>query len=130
MKKEKKAILIIDDDKSVLKIYTRILQKEGYDTDTAETGEEAMEKASNRFYHLALVDMKLPDINGNDLLTRIHVAHPKMIKIMITGFPTVEDGVKALDRGADAYLVKPVKTEELLTVIKEKLKKEKETDLH
>lgn len=122
MEKEKKTILIIDDDKSTLRVYARILQKEGYKTDTAETGQEAVEKINNQSYDLALVDMKLPDMNGTDLLPRLHAAYPNMIKIVITGFPTVEDGTKSLDRGAEAYLVKPVRTEELLNIIKEKLK--------
>jgi DNA-binding response OmpR family regulator len=118
----KKTILVIDDDKSILRTLTRILQKAGYDIDTAETGKEAMEKFEKCPYNLALVDVRLPDMDGTDLLINMKEKLQDTIKIMITGFPSLETGIKALDSGADAYLVKPVKPEELLALIQEKLK--------
>lgn len=117
-----KIILIVDDDKSILRTFTRILQKSGYEVEIAETGKEAMEKVEKRFYDLALVDIRLPDIDGTDLLAQLKKQLQHTIKIMITGFPSLETGVKALDEGADAYLVKPVKPQELLSIIEEKLK--------
>jgi DNA-binding response OmpR family regulator len=117
-----KTILVVDDDKSILRTFTRILQKNGYEIDTAETGKEAIEKADKKCYDLALVDIRLPDMDGTDLLAKIKQQLQNTIKIMITGFPSIESGVKALDGGADAYLVKPVKPEELLMLIEEKLK--------
>ena len=120
---KKKSILIIDDDKSILRFFALILQKQEFETDTAETGEEAMEKISNHSYDVALIDVKLPDIEGIDLVGRINLKNPNLIKIVITGFASVEDGIKALDSGADAYLVKPVKPEELIRIVKEKLKR-------
>ena len=119
---ETKTILVVDDDKSILRTFTRILQKNGYEIDVAETGMEAMEKADTQHYDLALVDIRLPDMDGTDLLVRIKKQLKNTIKIMITGFPSLESGVKALDEGAEAYLVKPVKPEELLMLIREKLK--------
>jgi DNA-binding response OmpR family regulator len=107
-----KTILVVDDDKSILRTFTRILQKNGYKIDPAETGKEAIEKACNKHYDLALVD----------LLAKMKKPLQNTIKIMITGFPSLESGAKALDEGADAYLVKPVKPEELLVLIEEKLK--------
>jgi DNA-binding response OmpR family regulator len=117
-----RTILVVDDDKSILRTFTRILQKNGYKIDTAETGKEAMEKAENKHYELALVDIRLPDMDGTELLAKIKRQLQNTVKIMITGFPSLESGVKALDEGADAYLVKPVKPEDLLMLIKEKLK--------
>jgi DNA-binding response OmpR family regulator len=117
-----RTILVVDDDKSILRTFTRILQKQDYKVDTAETGKEAIEKAENRHYDLALVDIRLPDTDGTELLARLKRQLQNTIKIMITGFPSIESGVKALDEGADAYLVKPVKPEDLLMLIKEKLK--------
>jgi DNA-binding response OmpR family regulator len=118
----KKTILVVDDDKSILRTFTRILQKSGYEIDVAETGKEAMEKAENRHFDLALVDIRLPDMDGTDLLAKLKKPLQHTVKIMITGFPSLETGVKALDEGADAYLVKPVKPEELLMLLEEKLK--------
>ena len=126
MEHSKKKILIIDDDKSILRTFSRILQKNGYEIDVAETGKEAMEKSTNRLYDLTLIDIRLPDIEGTELLAKMQKMMPRAVKIMITGFPSLETGVKALDEGADAYLVKPVKPEELLTLIEEKFKNKQE----
>ena len=118
-----RTILVVDDDKSILRTSTRILQKNGYEIDVAETGKEAIEKVDSRHYDLVLVDIRLPDMDGTDLLVKMKKPLQSTIKIMITGFPSLESGVKALDEGADAYLVKPVKPEELLMLIEEKLKR-------
>jgi len=130
MENQSKKILVVDDDKSILNIFTRILQKQGYSLDTAETGKEAMEKLQTRKYDLALIDIKLPDTNGSDLIANMHAAHPNMIKIAITGFPSLEDATKVIDRGAVAYLVKPVKPEELIRIITEKLKTQEKAANH
>ena len=117
-----KTILIVDDDKSILRTFARILQKNGYEIDAVETGKEALEKADSKKYDLALLDIRLPDMDGTELLAKMKKQLQTSIKIMITGFPSLETGVKALDEGADAYLVKPVKPEELLMLIEEKMK--------
>jgi DNA-binding response OmpR family regulator len=122
----KKRIIVIDDDKSILRTFTRILQKNGYEIDVAETGKEAIEKSKKNRYDLALIDIRLPDMDGTDLLVKMKQTMQGAIKIMITGFPSLETGVKALDEGADAYLVKPVKPEELLALIEEKFKAKEE----
>lgn len=126
MSENKKTILVIDDDKSILRTFTRILQKTGYEIDIAETGKEAIDKANSRHYDLALVDIRLPDMDGTELLAKLKVQLQNTVKIMITGFPSLETGVKALDEGADAYLVKPVKPQELLVLLEEKLKHREE----
>lgn len=125
MQKSNVRILVIDDDKSILRTFTRILQKNGYEIDIAETGKEAIEKSKKTHYDLALIDIRLPDMEGTDLLIKVQQTMHDTIKIMITGFPSLETGVKALDEGADAYLVKPVKPEELLALIEDKLRSKK-----
>jgi DNA-binding response OmpR family regulator len=120
--KAKKQILVIDDDKSILRTFTRILQKNGYVIDVAETGKEALDKSKKQHYDLALIDIRLPDIEGTELLIKLQQTMHDAVKIMITGFPSLETGIKALDEGADAYLVKPVKPEELIALIEDKLK--------
>ena len=129
MAETKKTILVVDDDKSILRTFTRILEKSGYNIDVAETGKEAMEKAENHHYDLALVDIRLPDMDGTDLLAKLKKQLQNTVKIMITGFPSLETGVKALDEGADAYLVKPVKPQELLALLDEKMKNKKQVEL-
>jgi DNA-binding response OmpR family regulator len=117
---KQKNILVVDDDKSILRILTRILQKQGYNTRTAETGREAEEEINNQPYDLALIDVKLPDTDGVDLLQKMQATRPNMIKIILTGFASMDNGIKALNAGADAYLVKPVEPTELLKILKEK----------
>ena len=128
MVNKKKSILVVDDDIAILKYATHILQLEGYDVDAAETGFEAIEKSNARFYNLALLDIKLPDMEGTELLTKMHRTTPSMMKIMVTGFPSLNNAVEALNMGADAYLLKPVELEELLKVVKEKLKEQEEVE--
>jgi two-component system response regulator RegA len=77
---------------------------------------------------MALLDIKLPDMEGTKLLVTMHENLPKMVKIMITGYPSVENAVEALNRGADAYIVKPVKPEKLLALIEEKLEKQSQAE--
>ena len=128
MDEEKKSILVVDDDKAILKYAKDILQLEGYDVDVAETGFDAMEKSNTRFYNLVLLDIMLPDIKGTELLTKMHRTTPKTMKIMVTGFPSFDNAVEALNMGADAYLLKPVELEELLRVVKEKLYEQEEAE--
>jgi two-component system response regulator HydG len=122
-----KSVLIIDDDNSVLRTFSRLLQKSGYEVETAETGKEAIEKVCTRSFDVLLVDFRLPDINGVELLekTKTNGNVQNAVKIMITGFPSLEVGAKALDLGIDAYIVKPVNPFDLLSLISEKLRNKK-----
>lgn len=121
----KDRILIVDDDEAILMNLERILRLEGYETDVARTGLEAIEKSKRNFYNLALLDIKLPDMEGTELLTKMHETFPRMIKIMVTGYPDLENAIESLNLGADAYLVKPVTIKKLLDVVKEKLAEQK-----
>jgi len=129
MKDEKTSILIVDDNEGILETLSAILEEKGYRTDTAKTGMEAIEKAKTNFYNLALLDIKLPDIEGTKLLIKIEENSPRMVKIMITGYPTLENAVEALQGGADDYVMKPVDPENLIKKIEEKLKKQKEATI-
>jgi DNA-binding NtrC family response regulator len=75
---------------------------------------------------LALIDVKLPDMEGIKLLKRIKDTVPKMRKIIITGYPSIQNAIEAVNQGADAYIVKPFDMDKVLATIKEQLKKQKE----
>ncbi|MCW3984852.1 MAG: response regulator [Candidatus Bathyarchaeota archaeon] len=96
--------------------------------DTARNGREAIQKSKAKFFNLALIEIKLPDMEGTELLTTIHNTLLKVVKIMITGYPSLENAVKALNLGADAYIIKPVKHPKLLALIKEKLEEQKKAE--
>ena len=124
MTENKFKILIVEDDENIRKTMTNILQQKGYKTDTAKNGKEAEQKTKANFYNLALLDIKLPDMEGTQLLAKLHKAAPKMVKIMVTGYPSLENAMEALNQGADAYVTKPVKPAKILELIKEKLEKQ------
>jgi DNA-binding NtrC family response regulator len=126
---EKKRILVIDDDMVVRKNFKAILELEGYNVDTAVTAKEAVDKSNASFYNLALIDIRLPDMEGTQLLTTMRDTVPKMVKIIVTGYPSQENAVEAVNMGADGYVVKPIMdTDEFLKKIKEHLKKQEEAE--
>ena len=116
-----KKILIVDDDQGVRKTLLEILTKEGYSVDTADNGKTAIQKSETKFYNLALIDIRLPDMDGTKLLRKIKDTTPKMIKMIITGYPTLQNAIEATNMGADAYVLKPFKIETLLHKIKKHL---------
>ena len=124
MSDEKKKILIVDDEESIRKVFRWVLEAQGYEVETAETGLQAIEKFQKRFYNLALIDIRLPDMEGTVLLSKLHRCSPKTMKIMVTGYPSLENAVKSLNIGADAYVIKPVEPSELVKTIKVKLKEQ------
>ena len=124
MIKNKPKILVVEDDVNIRGTLSTILQQKGYNTATARNGQEAIQKSRTEFFNMALLDIKLPDIEGTKLLTMMHENMPKMVKIMITGYPSLENAVEALNHGADAYIIKPVKPEKLLALIEEKLEEQ------
>ena len=123
---ERARILVVDDDESIRKTLVAILEEEGYNVDTAENGKQAIAKSNINFYNLALIDIRLPDIEGVMLLTKMKPTTPKMRKIIITGYPTIHNAMEAVNRDADAYILKPFNIEKVLQTIKEQLKKQGE----
>jgi DNA-binding NtrC family response regulator len=121
-------ILIVDDDENIRKVLTTILEDEGYNVDSADTAKKAIERTRRKFYNIALIDIRLPDMEGIELLTRMKNTTPKIRKIIITGYPTLQNAVEAVNRGADAYILKPFNMEKVLVEIKEQLKKQQEEE--
>jgi len=119
-------ILIIDDDENILKVLQAILEAEGYLVETADTAKKGIEKSEKAFYNLALIDVRLPDMEGIELLSKLHDSKPKMRKIIVTGYPTLQNAISAVNKGADAYVMKPFEVEKILQTIREQLKKQEE----
>jgi DNA-binding NtrC family response regulator len=117
-------ILIVDDDENIRKVLTTILEDEGYDVESVDTAKKAIERTRRKFYNLALIDIRLPDMEGIELLTKMKNTTPKIRKLIITGYPTLQNAVEAVNRGADAYIMKPFDMEKVLEEIKDQLKKQ------
>ena len=126
MEQEKKSILIIDDDEIVLASIASILRLEGYSVDTAKTGKEAIAKSNLHIYNLALIDLRLPDTEGTRLLTELRPSTPRMVKIILTGYPSPENRTKAFEKYADGYITKPVKIDDLVKTVKDRLREQDE----
>jgi len=123
MNKEIK-ILIIDDDPEIRYTVQALLSAEGYQVEAAETGTEAIRKTEEKWYNIALIDLNLPDINGIQLLTKLKDGSPKMRKIIVTGFPTLQNAAEAVNKQANAYLIKPVEIPAMLETIKKQLQQQ------
>ena len=123
--KPKRSMLVVDDDKAILNVFSRIFERNGYVVATAESGKEAEEKLKKQNYDAALVDIRLPDMNGVDLLPEMQEKAPKMVKIVITSALGNENVSKAAKTAADAFLSKPVEPGILLKVLEAKLEEKK-----
>lgn len=123
---ERARILVVEDDESVRKVLATILEEKGYLVDTAENGKEAIKKSKTKIYNLALLDIRLPDMKGTELLTAMKETTPKMIKIIMTGYPSLQNAIEAVNKGADAYMLKPLNMDDALRTIKGHLKNQKQ----
>ncbi len=113
----KPSILIIDDDTTILRVFSKIFQKNGYLVDIAEKGVEAVEKLRLAHYDVALVDLCLPDMEGTELFPIIKKQSPDTLRIMLSGKCQFQDSVK----DADVLVRKPVSPNQLLSLIESKL---------
>ncbi|MFI5450247.1 MAG: response regulator [Candidatus Bathyarchaeia archaeon] len=123
---KKGRILVVDDDEGIRKVVAEALRSEGYLVDAVSNGKDAVEKSQTNFYNLALVDIRLPDMEGTKLLTSMKQTIPEMIKIILTGYPALQNAIDAVNKGAHGYLVKPIKMDELLRTVEQQLKKQSE----
>ena len=114
-------ILVVDDDENIRNTMKTILEDEGYIVDSAATGSEAVQKTQKSAYNIALLDIRLPDMEGVELLKLIKDTVPRTRKIMVTGYPSMQNAIVALNKNADAYLIKPIDIENLLNIVKEQL---------
>ena len=115
------SILIVDDDAEVRKMLATILGEEGYSVETAENGKQAIKTCEKLPFDVAFIDVDLPDIKGTELLHRLKEIQPKMVKIIITGHPSIENAMKAVNEKAEGYVLKPFNVAELLEMIKKLL---------
>ena len=123
--KQQGTLLLVDDDRHVLGSMADWLREQGYATDTASSLAEGMAAVDRKSYDLALVDIRLGDGDGFDLLAHCRKNYPATAVIMITGYGTVEAAVEAIRLGAFDFLTKPLIDEELLMAIERALNQQK-----
>jgi DNA-binding NtrC family response regulator len=111
------SILIVDDDIGVRNMLSSVLYDGGYLIEGVENGKEAIKACEESSFDVALIDIELPDMKGTELLNRLKKLQPKMIRIIITGHPSIESAMKAVNERADGYVLKPFEVTELLEMI-------------
>lgn len=121
-----KRILIVDDDETLVTLFQMILQEEGYIVETAMMGLQALDMVKKMDFHLVLLDIKLPDIMGDEVAKEVKKINDKTGIVLITGYPSFKDCIDALDIGIDEILLKPIGTTELLRVAEEAIQKHEE----
>lgn len=110
-------ILVVDDDSGIRKMLSTVLDNEGYSVETVENGKQAIKACEKSPFDVALIDLELPDTKGTELLDRLKRIRPSMVRIIITGHPTLESAMKAVNERADGYVLKPFEVTELLVKI-------------
>ena len=114
-------ILAVDDEENLLHFLSKLLRGEGYRVEVARTGEEALEEVRRSEFDLAILDLRLPDMDGMAVLRALREATPEANVVMMTAFGSIESAVEAMKAGAYDYIVKPLRAEEILKAVEKAL---------
>jgi two-component system response regulator PilR (NtrC family) len=116
-------ILVVDDEKSMCEFLEIMLQKDGYDVTSTTNGEKALELIDNNLYNMVLTDVKMPGVDGFEVLRKTKEISPDTVVIMITAYGSPEGAVTAIKEGAYDYITKPFRVEEVKLTIKKSLER-------
>ena len=122
---EKANILIIDDDEAILDSCSQVLKKEGYTVKKAKDGFKGLDYFKQEFFHLVFLDLKLPGLDGLEILKKIKEENPETPVIIITGYASIESAVEAMRIGAFDYMAKPFSPKELRVITNKALESRK-----
>jgi DNA-binding NtrC family response regulator len=115
-------ILIVDDELIVRESLGNWLKEEGYSVDTSDNGQDALEKINSRGCHLVIADVKMPGMDGIELLERCKKLDPDLQVLVMTAYASIDTAVQAMKKGAFDYIVKPFNPEDVTQIIKRALK--------
>ncbi|MFQ6002797.1 MAG: sigma-54-dependent transcriptional regulator [Candidatus Zixiibacteriota bacterium] len=114
-------ILVVDDELFVRELLFEFLSKEEYEVVLADCGEKAVEAVKSEPVEVALIDLKMPGMDGIETLKKIKEVDPSTLSIIMTGYPTIESSIQALRCGAYDYVIKPFKLNELKNSVEKAL---------
>jgi len=123
MKSEPATILVVDDELGIREGCRRVLSREGHNVAVAATGEEGWQQIQSGQFDLVLLDVRMPDINGMELLKRTVAFAPDLVCIIITGYATIELAVQAIKEGAYDFIAKPFEANTLLLTVHQGLER-------
>ncbi len=115
---ENPRILVVDDEVVICEILSDFLTESGFDVKTAHNGDEALEILKKKQFHMMITDLKMPKMDGLELLDEARKVHKDMVMIVMTGYGTVESAIDAMKKGAYDYILKPFRIEEVLHIVK------------
>jgi two-component system response regulator PilR (NtrC family) len=116
-------ILVVDDEKSMCEFLEIMLKKDGYEVTSTTSGDKALELLDNNLYSMVLTDVKMPGVNGFEVLRKTKEVSPDTVVIMITAYGSPEGAVTAIKEGAYDYITKPFRVEEVKLTIKKSLER-------
>ena len=124
MKTENHHVLIIDDERPVLMTLEALLKRHGYEVDTAPTATQGLKLLKSKTPTLVLLDLRLPDADGLEMLDRIKTELPKVQVIILTAHDSLHNAIESIKRGAYHFISKPYAPEELLSLVEKALEKQ------
>ena len=119
----KQKILVVDDEKSMCEFLGIMLKKDGYDVTSTTSGEEALNLLDNNLFSMILTDVRMPTVDGFEVLRKTKEVSPETVVIMITAYGSPEGAVTAIKEGAYDYVTKPFRVEEVKLTIKKSLER-------
>jgi len=125
---QKHSILIVDDELSVRKSLEHWFLEDGFEVETAEDGDEALEKMNDQLFDIYLVDIKMPGMDGITLQKKITEIHEDALVIIITAYASVDTAVEALKHGAFDYVTKPIDPDDMSNLVRNALKQKDLTE--
>ncbi len=106
-------VMVVDDEENIREVLSNYLQSMNYEVETAEDGQDALDKFKKGDFDLIISDLLMPNIDGLELLKRIREIDKEVIFLMITGYPSIETAVEAIKKGAYDYITKPFHMEDV-----------------
>jgi DNA-binding NtrC family response regulator len=122
-------VLLVDDESELLESLQRILERRRMEVHTAQTGDKALELLKDTFIDVVVLDVRMPGMDGLEVLERIKKDFPTVEVILLTGHPSVDNAIKGIKLGASEYLIKPAKEEALVNIIQRVYKSRQENIL-
>lgn len=123
MAEEQEKILVVDDEPGVRNVLQRVLTQAGYEVATADDGAEALDSVSQGEVNLMLLDIKMPDISGMEVLTKVTAEYPDVGVIMVTAVVDIQIAIEALKLGAYDYITKPFNRDEVVQKVRKAIGK-------
>lgn len=116
---ERARILVVDDDRATCVMIAKMLSLRGYAVDVAHDGQDALEKIQEKEYALALIDYRMPGMDGVELYRRVRQVRPEVAGVFLTGYPTIDTVFPAIEVGVERVLAKPADSDELFEVVEQ-----------